>query len=182
MLVPDFWAEAHLQHRTFSGKQVTIRRFGWPEPMAGLRALLAVVAVLSMAPAIAGASDGLTPAGMWRGQAKFTSSVLGSDDPEVATTAELALSVTVFGEVQGAFSGGDCRVTGKAQPTAPGASTALVTLTVSGCSIQSYDGRYEGRLTPAKDGSAQFDINGMIFDRALSNAARKNAITATLNR
>ncbi len=30
MLIPDFWAEASVKHRV-SGKQVTVRRFGWSE-------------------------------------------------------------------------------------------------------------------------------------------------------
>jgi hypothetical protein len=145
-----------------------------------LRLIVLAVALGSCLEAAAG--DGLTPAGTWAGKAQITSSVLGQNDPAATGTFDLRLSLTIYGDVSGTFSGNGCVVAGIAVPVTPGSSVASVRITLDGCANTPLNGQYEGNLTPSKDGTAKLLISGMQFDRALSGAARRNTVLASMSR
>lgn len=128
------------------------------------------------------AADVLTPAGTWSGKALFTSSVLGTDDPAFTGTFDLSISITVYGEVTGAVPENQCVFSGRAVPLAPGSSAAKLNITISGCANPGYNARYDGTLSPTRVDKAQFQLTSMTFDRALSNAARRNVISSSLTR
>ncbi|MBK6616162.1 hypothetical protein [Ottowia sp.] len=146
-----------------------------------MRAVITLLASLCVAvPCLSG--DSLTPAGRWSGNAKFTSSVFGADDPVFFGEFDIRVDLTIYGDVAGSAPENQCVFTGKATPVSPGSSVAALALTVSGCANPGYNGRYEGRMTPTSSERANFQVTSVNFDRALAGAARRTSIASSLRR